>query len=131
MSIITIGLNDLPEKVKDEIDKFAEQELRSRSLKALNEVKLTTPVDFGHARNSWYIGYTEEYFDESNDEVNPTKNITVLVPRDKPGEIFVTNGVQYIKFLNEGASMQAPTRFIEAAFSKYFDDVKVDYVDKN
>jgi|21_taG_2_1085346.scaffolds.fasta_scaffold00106_8 hypothetical protein len=126
----TIGLTGITVAMNDRVDKFAEKELRSRSLKALADVKLMTPVDTGAARNSWYIGYKEQYFDNSKGENNPTSNIQVLVPRNKPGEIFVTNGVTYIQLLNEGSSKQAPMKFIESAFSKYFKNVKVEYVNK-
>ena len=82
-----------------------------------------TPVDTGQARNSWYIGYTETYFDG---EQGSTSNITILSPKDKPQEIIVTNGVTYIQFLNNGHSQQAPMKFIESAFKKYFDSVEVE-----
>ncbi|MGY9007823.1 MAG: hypothetical protein ACKVI2_04210, partial [Candidatus Pelagibacterales bacterium] len=98
-------------------------QLRAKSLKAFADVKLMTPVDTGQARNSWYIGYTETYFDG---EAGSTSNISILSPKDKPQEIIVTNGVTYIQFLNNGHSQQAPMKFIESAFRKYFDSVEVE-----
>jgi hypothetical protein len=106
-----------------DIDKEVEKQLRAKSLKAFADVKLMTPVDTGQARNSWYIGYTETYFDG---EVGSTSNISILSPKDKPQEIIVTNGVTYIQFLNNGHSQQAPMKFIESAFRKYFDSVEVE-----
>lgn len=115
--------------LKIETDKFnaltlKEQEkiLRSRALQALADVKLTTPVDTGRARNSWYIGYTEKYVDDV------IGTATILVEKDKPTTIIVTNGTTYIQLLNDGSSQQAPTRFIEAAFSRYFKNVKVETI---
>ena len=122
MTITIINLKSSIDQLDKDIDKTIEKELRARSLKAFADVKLMTPVDTGQARNSWYIGYTEKYFDG---EVGSTSNITILAPKDKPQEIIVTNGVTYIQFLNNGHSQQAPIKFIESAFKKYFDSVEV------
>ena len=122
MSITVINLRSSMINLQRDIDKEIEKQLRAKSLKAFADVKLMTPVDTGQARNSWYIGYTERYFD---DEVGSTSNITILAPKDKPQEIIVTNGVTYIQFLNNGHSQQAPIKFIESAFKKYFDSVEV------
>ena len=124
MAITTIGLTTASKNLQKDINKAIEQELRSRALKAFADVKLTTPVDTGQARNSWYIGYTETY---NNQKTAPaTSNVNLLVPKDKPNKIIVTNGTTYIEFLNNGHSQQAPIKFIEAAFRKYFDEVTVE-----
>lgn len=123
MTITVINLRSSTINLQKDIDKEIEKQLRAKSLKAFADVKLMTPVDTGQARNSWYIGYTEKYF---NGEVGSTSNITILAPKDKPQEIIVTNGVTYIQFLNNGHSQQAPMKFIESAFRKYFDSVEVE-----
>jgi len=122
MTITVINLKSSIDSLQRDVDKEIEKQLRAKSLKAFADVKLMTPVDTGQARNSWYIGYTEKYF---NGEVGSTSNITILAPKDKPQEIIVTNGVTYIQFLNNGHSRQAPIKFIESAFKKYFDSVEV------
>ena len=122
MSITVINLKSSINNLQKDIDSEIEKQLRAKSLKAFADVKLMTPVDTGQARNSWYIGYTEKYFDGG---VGSTSNITILAPKDKPQEIIVTNGVTYIQFLNNGHSQQAPMKFIESAFRKYFDSVEV------
>ena len=123
MSITVINLRSSINNLQKDFDKEIEKQLRAKSLKAFADVKLMTPVDTGQARNSWYIGYTERYFDG---EVGSTSNISILSPKDKPQEIIVTNGVTYIQFLNNGHSQQAPIKFIESAFKKYFDSVEVE-----
>ena len=123
MTITVINLKSSIDNLQKDVDKEIEKQLRAKSLKAFADVKLMTPVDTGQARNSWYIGYTEKYFDG---EVGSTSNITILAPKDKPQEIIVTNGVTYIQFLNNGHSQQAPIKFIESAFKKYFDSVEVE-----
>ena len=121
MTITVINLRSSINNLQKDIDKEVEKQLRAKSLKAFADVKLMTPVDTGQARNSWYIGYTEKYFDGEGS----SSNITILTPKDKPQEIIVTNGVTYIQFLNNGHSKQAPMKFIESAFRKYFDSVEV------
>ena len=123
MTITVINLRSSMINLQKDIDKEIEKQLRAKSLKAFADVKLMTPVDTGQARNSWYIGYTERYFDG---EVGSTSNISILTPKDKPQEIIITNGVTYIQFLNNGHSQQAPMKFIESAFRKYFDSVEVE-----
>ena len=123
MTITVINLRSSTINLQKDIDKEIEKQLRAKSLKAFADVKLMTPVDTGQARNSWYIGYTETYLDG---EIGSTSNISILSPKDKPQEIIVTNGVTYIQFLNNGHSQQAPMKFIESAFRKYFDSVEVE-----
>ena len=115
MPIIISGRNNVPTDFNSEVEKV----LRQRALQAFAAVKLATPVDSGRARNSWYIGYQAQYKDTQS------PGVTILTKKDKPQEIIVTNGTDYIQFLNDGSSIQAPTRFIEQAFLKYFDDVRV------
>ena len=121
MTITVINLKSSINNLQKDIDKEVEKQLRAKSLKAFADVKLMTPVDTGQARNSWYIGYTERYFDGEGS----SSNISILTPKNKPQEIIVTNGVTYIQFLNNGTSQQAPMKFIESAFKKYFDSVEV------
>lgn len=130
MSIITIGLSNLQNDINKEVDKFAEKTTRANALDSVGKVKLATPVDTGAARNSWFIGYNENYYDEAKGQPNPQSNINVLQPKDKPQRIFVTNGVEYIKDLNEGNSKQAPQKFIESVFEENFENVTVSYVEK-
>jgi|TARA_R110000744_G_scaffold216137_1_gene334918 hypothetical protein len=125
LGVTTIGLNTVVDNLQRDMDAAIEKELRARALQAFADVKLATPVDTGISRNSWYIGYTETYI---NAKSGGAGNIQLIQKKDKPTEIIVTNGVTYIQFLNNGHSQQAPTKFIEAAFSKYFDEVKVTVV---
>ena len=63
MTITVINLKSSIDNLQKDVDKEIEKQLRAKSLKAFADVKLMTPVDTGQARNSWYIGYTETYFD--------------------------------------------------------------------
>ena len=119
MPITVTGVRSTIAKASADTQKEIEQALRSRALMALASVKLATPVDTGRARNSWYIGYSAQY------KIRRSPGVEILAPKNKPQEIIVTNGTDYIQLLNDGTSIQAPTRFIEQAFLNYFDDVRV------
>lgn len=123
MGIKVTGINNILKDIKD-LDKAVEKELRARALQAFAEVKLGTPVDTGRARNAWYIGYESKFLDG---EVGAA-SISILEEKNKPTKIVVTNGVEYIEFLNDGHSGQAPTKFIEQVFSKYFDSVSIETI---
>lgn len=123
MTITVINLKSAVSDLEKDIDKEVEKQLRAKALKAFADVKLMTPVDTGQARNSWYIGYTETYL---KGQPGDSSNVTLLLPKDKPQEIIVTNGVTYIQMLNNGSSVQAPTKFIESAFKRYFDEVTIE-----
>jgi len=60
----------------------------------VEELKARTPIDTGNARNSW-----SSY--ETGNGVN------------------VENSAEYIQYLNNGSSKQAPARFVEGVAIKY------------
>lgn len=124
MGIKIVGIKASINNITKSLNKAIETELRERALKAFAEVKLQTPVDQGRARNSWYIGYQTEFKDAAKEAVS----VQIIAPQDKPKKIIITNGVTYIEFLNEGHSSQAPSKFIESVFKKYFDDVNVEII---
>ena len=123
MPITITGITQSINELDRDASRFIADELRTRSLQALADVKLATPVDSGRARNSWHVGYTEEYRDSIS-----SPGVTILTQSDEVREIVVTNGTDYIQLLNDGSSIQAPTKFIEQAFLRYFDDVRVEVI---
>ena len=123
MPITITGVDTSLSQLDEGVQSNIERELRTRSLRALADVKLDTPVDTGRARNSWYIGYTTRLVGNGS-----LSGVTVLVPRNRPQEIIVTNGTTYIQLLNQGSSVQAGTMFIEQAFLRYFDEVRVEVI---
>jgi hypothetical protein len=60
----------------------------------VSELRQQTPVDTGLARASWKSSESDKYF-------------------------LVENTTDYIQYLNEGSSKQAPARFIESTALKY------------
>lgn len=83
-------------------------------------VVLATPVDTGRARGGWQIGigFSPRGF---NTPMDPNGSGTVSANRLKIGRrrsgqtIHIANNVEYIGFLNDGSSAQAPAGFVELA----------------
>jgi hypothetical protein len=74
---------------------FETKEINKKTVtNMVDELVLKTPIDTGLARASWKTN-------ETNTGIN------------------VENSVEYIQYLNEGSSKQAPARFIEATALKY------------
>lgn len=62
--------------------------------KLLVDLKNETPVDTGHARDSWSLALNED-------------------------KATISNTAEYIEYLNNGSSKQAPAYFIESTALKY------------
>lgn len=122
MPITITGIRRSINELDRDTQSFIADELRERALQALADVKLATPVDTGRARNSWYIGYTAQYRNTT------AAGVTILTKSEVVREIIVTNGTDYIQMLNDGTSRQAGPRFIQQAFLRYFDEVRVEVV---
>jgi len=97
-------------------------------------VVLATPVDTGRARSNWLVSLgnpVEQVIDPyqplpkgtNPDKVGETGNARgaieqgkqVITSRQPEQTVFITNNVDYIGYLNEGSSAQAPAMFVEAA----------------
>lgn len=83
-------------------------------------VVLATPVDTGRARGGWQAAIDSpirdqiERLDLGGSETISANN-SVIKTRRLGQEVFISNNVRYIEFLNEGSSAQAPAGFIEMA----------------
>ena len=83
----TVVVNELTDEQSDEL---------------LDKLKQATPVDQGHARDSWRL---DKEFIDSEQET----------------QIAIVNDAEYIDELNRGTSRQAPARFIERETLKLFE----------
>lgn len=81
-------------KVKLELEKRTTNNRRVEAGKLLVELVNKTPIDTGHARASWKV-------EETSVSIN------------------LINDAEYIQYLNEGSSKQAPSHFIESTALKY------------
>lgn len=87
-------------------------------IEALRQVTISTPVDTGRARWSWFLSvrvpspelppegkYSAPKINERMQAIN--ENFTVS------DTLYLTNNVSYVPKLNNGSSKQAPARFVE------------------
>ena len=87
---------------------------------ALQTVVLATPVETGRARGAWITGINSAPTAQS-ERLDPSGVSAIASGKSKietrrQGQtIFISNNVDYIGFLNNGSSSQAPANFVEAA----------------
>lgn len=87
-------------------------------IEALRQVTISTPVDTGRARWSWFLSVkvpSPELPPEGKYRVpQTTERIKALEQNFTISDtLYLTNNVPYVPYLNEGSSKQAPARFVE------------------
>lgn len=87
-------------------------------IEALRQVTISTPVDTGRARWSWFLSVkvpSSELPPEGKYRVpQTTERIKALEQSFTVSDtLYLTNNVPYVPDLNEGSSKQAPARFVE------------------
>lgn len=89
------------------------------SLQVLTGVVLRTPVDTGRARGNWQLTLgepAEKVIDRSDKNENPMtvgQEMAKAAQINKLGvDVFITNNVEYILYLEEGTSKQAPSGMV-------------------
>lgn len=85
-------------------------------------VVLATPVDTGHARANWDLSLhaattTVRQETDKSGQSTISRGNRVLTHRKTEETIHITNNVEYIPYLNNGSSAQAPAGFVEKAIS--------------
>ena len=78
----------------DHLANFTQQEVEDTSKDLFYEIRRRTPVDTGNARDSW------EFHKDAN------------------GDISIVNDVDYIIYLEEGSSQQAPSGMVRTSIAK-------------
>ena len=102
-------------KVEKNVDKV----ITTVAGRALSAVVLSTPVDTGRARGGWTVGINSPV--RSGKTLDPGGAATIArgkstASRVKSGQkIYIANNVEYIGFLNDGSSAQAPKNFVQSA----------------
>jgi len=82
---------------------------------------MTTPVDTGRARSNWIatIGSPSNATRAAGSASAAIRSAKqVFAPKSIPKEgatLYITNNLDYVVFLNQGSSKQAPAHFVEAA----------------
>lgn len=116
LAVFARRIRALARRMPDNVDKIVKQ----AAIAVDQAVVLATPVDTGRARGGWQVGLggpsTEDLglLDQSGAAAIARNNGAILTRR-LGQDIFISNNVEYIGFLNEGSSSQAPAGFVELA----------------
>lgn len=80
------------------------------------ELRRATPVDTGHARRNWIPSVGAMNTAEAKDDSAHASGVAeVLAYKLSQGVLWVSNAVDYVRFLNYGSSEQRPAGWIERA----------------
>ena len=110
------------------LDRSLADVVRIITLEVYREIILRNPVDTGYSRSQWNVAINAP--DTSVGEKPkgkgkiPPKPAPILTGIDGKQKVYVTNSLDYIRFLEEGSSQQAPSGFIRIAIAKV--EAKVD-----
>jgi len=109
MSVRVEGIDE----AKEHINGLLEGAIGLIGLEFTGRVVEKTPVDTGFARNSWIM--TKDRDDEGTPGANnPAQSALVVVGSYKLGEsYYINNGAEYIGFLEDGRSNQAPNGMVD------------------
>lgn len=118
----------------------ADELKRKAALVALVEATLATPADTGRARANWQIGRVRPVTRPIKTYVAGAKGSTasqnsqraIQVGTERLSkrvsgvgrDIYLTNNVPYIEYLNKGSSVQAPAKFVEAAIKRAISSIR-------
>ena len=96
-----------------DVSKITQEWQRRFALAALNSVVLKTPVDTGRARANWQAGPTPGELVLEIEDTAGAATLTRETPKVQAGvrafkPYVVWNNVEYINFLEDGSSKQAP-----------------------
>jgi hypothetical protein len=94
---------------------------------AIDQILVTsTPVDTGRARSNWIVGagpsnrIIDAYVPNSGSgsAEGALRQARAFLDSTDVSVIYISNNLDYIQYLNEGTSAQAPAGFIEAAVAE-------------
>lgn len=119
--------------IAEEMNATVDLVRRKVALEIWGELIATTPVDTGRARAGWNMGTSHENsapasiqkpseWKSGGTAYYPTPS-TPVPPSNAP-VIVIYNNVDYVMYLNEGSSSQAPEMFVEKAVQKAADGFK-------
>jgi len=86
--------------------------LKKMSLEALKRIVEKTPVDTGRARGGWQVSFKTPAFSEGGTDASGAGTINTgssqILGLKDPVAVFISNNVEYIIYLEDGTSTQAP-----------------------
>lgn len=102
----------------EDIPKQAVKLQRKVVLEALRRIVLRTPVDTGRARGNWQTtishpatGQLETVDKQGDDTIN--KGLAAIATLPPYQVVYIANNLEYIEFLEEGSSEQAPDGMVK------------------
>lgn len=124
-------LKDLAKRAleaKKQVNRMANEMAKDKAVKVAARLILGTPVDTSAAESNWQVsvGFPKTrdlppYFPGFARSTAVQSAIAAIeeakrsVAKKKPGQlVYIVNNSEYIQYLNEGRSPQAPAGFIEA-----------------
>lgn len=146
-------LDDIPGRAKDFADSLGKMSqyieksitavIRKACLDLYRSIVDKTPVDTGRAKTSWGIEMTQD-INSKGQEPQPEgskfsfqeiesivkKHVRGFILGVKKGYVIITNNVEYIEFLEDGSSEQAPTGMIAVSlveFTNHFNKALKDF----
>jgi hypothetical protein len=117
----------------ESIDKKVEAVIRQIVIELFNAITLHNPVDTGYSRSNWRVSVNEP--DETvsvppSDKARadtknrtgwieaPSLDLSILSNLQSTDSVFVTNSVDYVQYLEEGSSKQAPSGFLRISVAQ-------------
>lgn len=115
---VTASVSGIPNAVA-EVESKVHKTARVLALEIWNNLVETTPVASGRARANWVISSGGEAA-----ELPPGEYSRPALPRiPRFMELYIVNPLDYVKFLNQGWSSQAPALFVESAVADAVDTI--------
>ena len=108
--------------LSDKIGKSVEETLNTVAEMLYTEITAGNPVDTGFSRSNWNVSVGEPDLSVSGvrdpKATYPEKPFPEVPPNPDLQDVYVANGVDYVEFLEEGSSQQAPSGFIQVAIDR-------------
>ncbi len=101
-----IDIKRLGMVLTDEIQNISELEFKALAFELFGEIVKLTPVDSGRARGNWHITAGSADFSIGSDTSPSQPNYNLNV-KGFPS-VYISNGLPYMKELEDGRSPQAP-----------------------
>ncbi len=92
----------------------SDQLVRGVMLEALKRIAMRTPVDTGRARGNWNVAIGAPDLANNPHKLDPLGTFvwdagSRVIARFRAGDVaYITNSIDYVRYLEEGSSTQAP-----------------------
>ena len=110
--------------IASDLTEFVSQEIRKLGIIIDQGVVLGTPVDTGAARGGWLVGINNAPAgDGINDQagfaaIQSGVSVIGTYPTTNLPDLWIVNNLPYIGRLNDGYSLQAPSKYVEAVIEQ-------------